>query len=55
MFARKISVRLKPNTLAEFDQTFEHQRNYAACLEGYGYCDRSALTTEEQKTILRKH
>ena len=24
MFARKISVRLKPNTLAEFNQKFEH-------------------------------
>lgn len=24
MFARKISIRLKPNTLAEFNQKFEH-------------------------------
>jgi hypothetical protein len=29
----------------------EHQRNYRACLKGYGYCDPSRLTPAEAGAI----
>jgi hypothetical protein len=32
----------------------EHKRNYVACLKGYGYCDRSRLTSEETRSLQPK-
>jgi hypothetical protein len=33
----------------------EHQGNYAACLKGYGYCDRSLLTPNEVRAVSSEH
>jgi hypothetical protein len=29
----------------------EDRRNYAACLSGYGYCDRAQLTPAELRSL----
>jgi len=29
----------------------EHTRNYKACVNGFGYCDKSKLTAAELKTV----
>jgi hypothetical protein len=29
----------------------EHQRNYSACVSGYGYCDRSRFSPSESSAI----
>ncbi len=32
----------------------EHKRNYTACVKGYGYCDPSRLSAEENHSIQLK-
>jgi hypothetical protein len=33
----------------------EQKRNYTACLNGYGYCDLSRLTSSETEAIMTGH
>jgi signal transduction histidine kinase len=50
LFARPPAVVSGPSEAAALTKA-EHQRNYTACLNGFGYCDPSRLTPAEAGAI----